>query len=461
MAEHVEFAVEQHFLATVTQQWHEKHIRLIKAIEPEYLQAQPYRWFIQKLQDYVAKHHAVMPWGFVDLLVQREFQDPDALEEMRRVIWLIYSMPIEWGAEAIDNFRNYLSWRIYSSGFSATRDGYRKSQDMSLALGHGQQAIERARTLLVEPEVHDLGGAFEKREAEWMLERDNPGFRNRLQLGIDALDVQLKMEEGTVTAFLAPFKRYKSIVLNHCGIAALVSGFNVLHVVYENTVEMTLDRYYSRIGSIPLDDLTAMRVDPSAYAQARQFIKNFDRCLGNRLKIIQADPQRTTVDDVEAQIEVLRVEEGFIPDVSVWDYANIIGIPPQRRAREDRLNQETGILMLREHARDIRHDGARRKIVVTAVQAKGEAIDKEHLEASDYGKSVGIPQALDALLGIMQTKQERKDGKLRFGVLASRNAKPTDEVETTCDISWMCIDLNTWAWVVDRAMAAFEKHGIG
>ena len=457
MAEFVEFSVERQFFATIVQKWDPKFAKILRSTEPDYLQAEPYKWFLPKLRKYVEEYNTPIPWEYADVMMQREFQDPESLKEIRQAIWLLYSTEVQWGDEAVSNFRQYVSWRTYSAGFTASRDGYKKSQDMMLALDHGQRAIAKARSLLIDADVHDLGAEFPDREAEWVSERDNPGFRNRLELGIPELDAQLKLVEGTVNAFLAVFKRYKSIVLNHCGIAALVSGFNVLHVTYENTVEMTLDRYYSRLASIPLDDLVVMRVDPTSYGQAREFIEALHTRLSNRLKIISAESGRTTVADIEAQLDVLRTEEGFEPDVSIWDYLNEIGVSQADKSREERLNQTRAALDLRAHARDTRHGGARKKIVVTASQAKGEAIDKDTIDAGDFGKSIGIPQALDSLIGINQTKQERTNKTLRFNVVASRNSKILDIVETKCDISWMCIDINTWEWVADKAAILLSK----
>ena len=458
MNDQLEFPVEQQFMSVLAQKWNPKLAKIVRAVEPEYLQADPYKWFIKHFQTYLFEHQNSLPWEYVDVLIHREFTDLDALAEMRRVIYLLYTIPITFGDQAITDFRQYLAWRVHSAGFVASRDGYRRSRDIALAIDHSRRAMDKANGLLIDADVHDLADDFELREADWRRERDNPGIHNRLYLGIKALDDQLRLDEGTLTAFLGPFKRYKSIVLNHCSIAGLACGFNVAQIVYENEVKLTEDRHYSRLGALKYDDMLGFQVDPEKYEQAREHILGLRSHLSNKLKIIKARPKHTTVADIEAQLDVLRQEEGFEADVTVWDYMNLIGLEKGRMNKEERINQDTIVWDLQAHAKDERNNGARRKIVITATQSKGDAYKKEHLDASDYGKSISIPQAVDCMIGINQTKQDKRDKKLRFSVLASRNSNVGDEVEVRCDMSWMCVALETYDWVADRLVNLFLRH---
>lgn len=457
----VERSVEQQFLALVCQEPTPSIVRTLRAVDPSYLQTPAFQWFVPQLQKYLKEETGIPPWEVADVLIGRDYADEEERKATRAAIWLLYTMKVEWGAWAVEDFRQFLSWRIYAAGFVDTQEGYSRSREMREALNQAQDTLNRSRTVLQDPGAHDLADDFEEREAAWIREDANPGLRNRLVLGIPELDKQLKLVEGTSTAFLAVFKRYKSIALNHCGVCALVTGLNVAQIIYENEVPLTEDRYYSRLSAIRLDDLVSMKMakaNPERYEQARNFIKGLKTHLHNRLKIIEATPKVTTVADVEAQLEVLEATEKFVPDVTIWDYANLIGVEKERSKREERLDQETVIWDLQEHAKDKKHGGARKKIVVTAVQAKAEALKAEHLDMSHFGKSIGIPQALEAIIGINQTRQERDSEKLRFSVLFSRVSKVGDEVPVECRIDWMCIDRSTWGWVHDKAKEQFMKR---
>ena len=462
----IEADVESEFFAKVCQDPTKSLLHVVKATPPAYL-GDDLHWFCEQLQRYMDRHGTVvMPFAFAKVLVGQHFEDKDERIRMLDVITRLYCVPCTFGDAAVYRFRNWLAWRIYGDGFLGTRDGYVKSREASMMLDHAQSFLDRARVVLTDSRETDVSNHYADRVVAWERERDNPGLRRALLFGIPQLDQQLRVRDGSVTSVLGVFKRYKSIFLNHVGVCALVQGFNVLHVTYENEIEQTLDRYYSRLSAIPYDDLVSLRVqesEPARFAQADNFIRGLDTHLTNRLIVVTATPKVTTVRDIEAQMAALEANRGFVPDVTIWDYANLIGIEQARRAKGDngeRLDQENIIWDLQAHAKDARGGGARRRIVVTAIQAKAEAIKAEHLDASHLGKSIGIPQALDSLIGINQTRQERSDGKLRLAVLFSRDSKVGDEVTVDCDISWMAIDTASWAFVHDRAVEMFMRRAV-
>jgi hypothetical protein len=460
---------EKEFLTQVVRRWGPQYEHVVSAVDPAFLQAgpsggeSPYQWYVRKLQRYVREYGALIPWEAVEVNLAEDVRDQEQYAAYRQAIWLLYSAEPTWGEEAVTRFRQYLAGRIYSTAFDKVREGLAKSKDVGVALDQGARAIESARAVLVEQRAHDLAEDYAGRLAAWERTRDNPGLKHRLEFGIPELDRQLRMEDGTVTALLGVFKRYKSITLNHLGIMALASGYNVAHVTYENEVSLTEDRYYSRLMTIRYSDLIAMRdaatrqdlAQTESFRKSDNHIRGLKTHLANRLKILKAVPKKTTVADVEAQLDALAATEGFRPDVTIWDYANLIGLAKEDRDYEERVNQETVIWHLQAHAKDVRHGGARPVIVMTAVQAKAEAVKAEHVGEEHVGKSIGIPQALDALIGINQTRQEKIDRKLRLAALVSRTTATGDEVTVDCDMEWFCIDKRTHQVVVDLMMRLF------
>lgn len=455
MKDQLEFKVEQQALAYLVQRWDKKYTKIVNLIDPEYLQAEPYRWYSKKFVEFIHDHTGAPPWDYIDVQICREFSDEETCNEVRNVIYLLYSMELTWGETALQDFREYLAWRVYSAGVRAVQDGFRRSRHMGVALDHGQRALSTAKSLLCDARVHDLAEDFEEREAAWIRERDMPGSKIRVSLGIPELEEYVCAEEGTTSAFLAPSGRGKSILLNHVGVCSLALGYNVFHATGENSTDLTKDRYFARLMCIDKNDLTRMRADPTRYAQARAFVQGLKTHLDNRLKIMKIDPKRTSVADVESYLEILRLEEGFVPEVTIWDYVNIMAPNKGQEFKEERLSQEAVIWNLKDHADDAKNGGAHPKVVWTAMQTKGESIKKKHLDAGDYGKAVGILQALDNCIGINQTKQEAIDGELRLGNLKARDAAASDEVTLKCELSWMCADLRTWGWVQERITNLF------
>jgi hypothetical protein len=446
-------AIEIHFFAMMLQQWEAKYAVLIRAIEPDYLVSPDcYPWLTKKMQEWLETNDRPIPWEWLAVQLNVEFNtDPDMLEKMRGKVYALYTIQITWGPQALNDFRQHLAWRVYSGEFRASQEGYQRSRSMALTLDQGRRGILKATSLLMSGEVHDVMEEYDVAKSMWTLERDNPGLRKRIELGIPELDPFLRFEEGTVNAVMGVFKAGKSIVLNHVGLCGLAHGYNVAHIIYENTVELTRNRYFARIMDLPYDSLIKMRPemdDPAAWAKKEEQLQELRSKLDNRLKIFEATPNVTTVADIESQLEVLRAERGWEPDVVVWDYLNITGIEKSRREREERLNQATIIWDLQAHAKDKKNGGARKKIVVTAIQAKGEAVKKkEALDAGDYGKSIGIPQALDGLIGVKRTDQDVLDKRVRFSLLVSRASKAVPEIILECDYEKMCVANSSLDWM--------------
>jgi len=453
-------ATERQFLAMAVQRWHPRYARILREIQPDHMSIVGYQWFVPVLRRYLDDHDAVVPWEYVDVQLQREFDDPDKLIHTRDQLYALYTIPITWGDQAVQDFREHMAWRMYSTGFEAAQAGYRRTKSMKLALDAAARSVWKAATLLHDVEVHDLMGDYQTAKADWTRARDFPGLRKRFTIGIPELDANLRLEEGTVTAVLGTFKSGKSIVLNHFALSALLHGYNVAHVVYENTYDLTRDRFFARLLELPYDDVVKAQPEittPVDWQKADAFVRELEAKLHVRLKIIQADPKYTTVDDVEAQLDVLQAEEGFEADVTIWDYANLIGIPKDRREKEERLNQENVIWDLQRHAKDRKRGGLRKRVVVTAVQAKAEAIKKEHLDASDFGKSIGIPQAVDAMIGVNRTTQDGHDNLIKLSILANRQTKTGNEITFECDYSKMCIASCTFGWFYGQAETLFMR----
>lgn len=458
----IEVLVEQQFLALAVQRYEPRLGTLLRYIDQALLANGPYGWFVPKLLAGLDETSAVPAWEYIDIQINRSFgDDPEKLAEVRNTIYLLYTMPITWGEQAIEEFRNYLAWREVSAGFSKAQDGFRRSHRMVLAVDHMRRTLDRATGMLVSHDGSDLVESYDICKADWIRTRENPGLRRRFAIGIEKIDRELHLIEGTVTAVLGVYKDGKSIVLNHFTLCAMAHGFDVAHIVYENPLKMTLDRFFTRLLELDYTDVVNARAevaDPELWERKEQFIRDIQTAVANRVKLYKAKPKITTVADIEAWLDVLRNEEGFIPDVTVWDYANLIGVSRDRREREERLNQETVIWDLQAHAKDEKNGGAREKIVVTAAQARGEAAGKDTLEASDWGKSIGIAQALDALVGIKRTPQNKVDNEAKFSVLINRHGNVVGEDTQKGDFGKMCIANCTVDWLRGKFMDLIARN---
>jgi hypothetical protein len=263
----------------------------------------------------------------------------------------------------------------------------------------------------------DLVGEFVKREEERGLKKDN----KRLFLGIKDLDDQLEIIPGTITAFLAPFKRYKSITLTHVGWAALMQGFNVFHINYEGRREMWEARYDARLTDVDYKKIISKEIRTPEDQQRIETIYNILSKLKQRLFLAYGDPYKTNVDDIERMIEKIENDIGARIDVVIIDYFQIMGSSMMKvlKGEDDWLMQGNIAWDLVRLARNPEYE----RIIVGALQTKMTGLSASSIKSQHSGRSIIFPQAIDNLIAINQTEDEFREGVIRFSPLFIREGE--------------------------------------
>jgi archaellum biogenesis ATPase FlaH len=244
--------------------------------------------------------------------------------------------------------------------------------------------------------------------------------------------MQFQIRAPMVINFLAPFKRYKSVVMNHISFAALLQGFNVAQVVFENTIELTEDRLDSLASGLSYERLMQMAVTPDEKQRAGCLF-NWMNSFTSRIKVLKCVPYQSTMAQVDEQLERWYAQENFKPDVIVVDYYNIIA-PNCGRSGEERIEQGQIIWDIKEVADKYMVP------IITASQSNTEGTIADRLQTDHQGKSIGISQGVDLTVAINQTKEERAEGLLVFSPLFMRGFEITiPDVVVDCDINRMAI----------------------
>ena len=274
------------------------------------------------------------------------------------------------------------------------------------------------RKILLADELRLLyeGRAFNKvhvwdfvEEATKRLEYDDL-FKYRLKTGISLLDEQVNIVDETVTIFMAPFKRYKSIILTNMGCVAMAQKLSVFHVHYEGKQALWESRYDSCMTGILKDRL----YNKMEEGERERFLKIYSkiRANGTELYFMKATPKKTGLIDIENRLDLLR-REGKEFQVIIIDYLNLMK-PSISSKTDDWLSQG-------EVAWDLVNLCQMGYIVISAIQTRGKALDKKDIKAGDYGRSIVIPQAIDNLIAVNQTDAEKPASILRMEPLALRD----------------------------------------
>ena len=234
-------------------------------------------------------------------------------------------------------------------------------------------------------------------------------------------------------AFLAPMKAGKSFQLIDCGIEALKNGLNVVFYSLEMSRTNMIKRIWKALSgqvtedtelTIPyfvedgskwvIENKTTLK-KASSILEIEKKQKSLKRMFrGGSFKVFAEPAYSLTVESLETKLDDL-VHDGFIPDVIIIDYADIM--MPSDRGSELR-NQLDGIWKrLRAMAQK------RKAVVFTASQTNRGAISRE-VEAEDIAEDIRKLAHVTSMVSISKTKYCKENSLAIFSQLAVREGEP-------------------------------------
>lgn len=417
---------------------------LVELLEPEQFSVQAYRWLVEQ----VLKEGQTPPWPTLNEKIRNEMVGDEA-EKVAVTLSRLYNLDVSWVADAIGSWRRFLAFQTANSSARKFYEGFNRTHDVELSLSSLETGLGAAQRILSGKtlEVVDYAANWIEREAKRKRRRDNPDLYPRLRMGISRFDAQVKMDVGTVTNFLAPAKRHKSIILTSLAYAGLLQGFNVALVVVENTIELTVNRLDSMFLQLNYDRVVE-------YLKTREEKEYADRVFARaqswpqRLKIVKGDPQKTGTVEVERELKAIKQKDGFTADIKIYDYCNIMKASVRKK---DDWETQTQIIWDLQAIAKARSEEC---IVVTASQSNmaGISTDKQgkpvDLQAHHQGRSLGIAQGVDATVAINietgatdEATGNNQPPTIVLSPLYIRDGAITDsKIRLVSEIDRMCVD---------------------
>lgn len=426
----IDIEVEAEFLASVLQGSKVVDKVLLESVEPEYFSIKSYKWIIELLKS--------REWKIFDkaLLNQELFViDDDEIKEQYRIqLEFLYDRELKFEEDAENKFKSFISYCKLNSSITDSFNKFNNADRIDLLIDNLSEGVQSAKKIIYNDDlkVYDFADDYENRQERRRNFRDNPDLNPRILTGIPGLDEQFFIKSPMIVDFKAPFKRYKSVILNAMGYAGMLQGFNGVIVVYENSYELSTDRFDSMFSGINynrISNLLITQEEKDMLDRLFEWMKSWK----NRLKIIKCVSRQTTVQQVEDRIKRWQDDEGFDPDFEVWDYLNIIA--SSKSYREERMEQAQVIWDMKGHADSFGVP------IFTASQTNMDGLNAERLKAHHRGKSIDISQGLDISINIDQTEKEKEDGILVLSPEFARGFEITiPEIVLDIDIPRMQID---------------------
>lgn len=252
--------------------------------------------------------------------------------------------------------------------------------------------------------------------------------------GIEVLDHRgVRPERKTLTFLIAAAKKGKSWFLIEVGKAGLQHHHKVLHVTLEISAEKTARRYIQSLFSLTKDQAKQIRVPffqkDSTGGTIIQFAElQRDSVIAKRLEVqtklsgmlsypdwvIKEFPTSIlSVEQLDVYIDSLQRDRGFIPDLLIIDYADLMKIDTAA------LRIDTGRLY-----RELRGLAVTRNLALaTATQGNRDSEDAKVVGKKNVSEDWSKVGTADTILTYSQTSAEKALGLARLFVAGSRDAE--------------------------------------
>ena len=284
-----------------------------------------------------------------------------------------------------------------------------------------EEAVRKALT--VNRNV-DLGqNYFDSITARWvrMLDRNN---EDRYRTILPTLNKELEggLSAKELAMVVAPPGVGKSVFLVNQGVHSLMEGRKVLYV----SLEMSEDKIAQRFDSVMT--LINQRNLPTKQKILQERLEVFkERFPGGQLVIKEFPTGVATVSTIRGLLAQLQNFEGFVPDLLIVDYLELLGT-----TREGPEYQIQEII-----ARELRGIAVEHKMLVwTATQTNRQGARVNVITDAELGDSYGKFRTVDYAVSLNQTEEEFDEDRMRCYVMKSRNGK-------TRFVTGVSIDYNT------------------
>jgi len=296
-------------------------------------------------------------------------------------------LPDSWRTEAVDVTKELLKRKIKAPQYLTEKIvEFKKAQAKKAAITKlidlqesGDLDDEQWRDVCADallPALHDsLKPVDYIKKLESRIARRKVKKDNRFPiLFIEDWDRRVRtIARGHLGLVLAPYKRGKSLLLQHISQALMLQAYNVLYFTLEDPLEDVEDRFDASIGFVSIKRLNEL---PKTL---RERFKRFTRVLRARLKIIDGTSGGVSVQRIESIIEQER-NNGFVADAVIIDYDE--EIEPKVKHKDRRFEFD-------QIYRDLRRLAAKKQIILwTAAQSKRGTMDQKIVTGDDAAEDI-------------------------------------------------------------------------
>lgn len=272
--------------------------------------------------------------------------------------------------------------------------------------------IERLSAAIQISLFRDLGTDVFENVAERAKNRadDEPYFST----GWPNVDVQLGggIRKTEFMMFSANSGGGKSVALSNFAISSVRQGLNVLYVSLELAETMICERFETMLTGWDRDT----KIEKADELAER--VESVKRDNGATIFVKYMEPDTTCTNDIKAYLKQFETQYGFLPDVLVVDYLDILGTNDKRHYQNVYDKDRVSSTQLKTIGSNPRHP----MITATASQQNRGAIDQQDVSQGHIAGGLSKVNIVDVYISIIMTDTMRAQGMAFFKFLKTRSS---------------------------------------
>lgn len=153
---------------------------------------------------------------------------------------------------------------------------------------------------------------------------------------------------------------------------------------------------------------------PLTWKEAYQHVHKWQKDHNNKFRLCTYPNDSLCVSEIKSLLDIWERQDGFVPDVIIVDYADILAPDPDCTRLEHRHQVNKTWQRLRRLSQE------RHNLVATATQADAASYDKDSLKLSNFTDDKRKYSHVTAMYGLNQNDNEKKIGIMRLNALVVR-----------------------------------------
>ena len=383
--------------------------KLRNIIQPDYFSIRAYRFIFKEIINHHNKHGERLSKKLL-LLKINKIKDEDNKGYLRKKLLSLYIRKVESSKGILDE-----TWE------------WAQKQQFGLLLEEASEKglqgdVEGGKELLKSSFLFDIHGTdfkvysvFEEwNDRQKTREKRSNDKQLKIKTGLGILDDYLAIYKdiSNLITVMGTSGVGKSITSINLGVNAINSGCKVLHVVYENTAQQTLDRYDSRILKLPYYYIKNYQWKKKDLMFAKALMKKMAKNKAKHLKVVHAPIDTVSAIDIEGLLRDLEISEGWVPDMIIYDSLDHM-LPSQK--------QESFRLDVKRCYTDAKRQSELRNIpVVSTTHAKASAKGTKVRQES-FSEAYDKVRLSDVVLTISQSQEQEDDNEAEIFIDKNRD----------------------------------------